>query len=63
MTTKKMYEFAHIHQPALFADQDLAEGLGKNIDRLESIFLSARSNDRYTPESSRSPDMMLTGCL
>ncbi len=51
MTEKKMHEFAHIHQPTLFADQDLADGLGKNIDRLESIFLSARSNVRYTLES------------
>jgi len=52
MTTKKMYEFAHIHQPTLFADQDLADGLGKIIDRLESIFLSARSEARSISESN-----------
>ena len=52
MTEKKMYEFAHIHQPTLFADQDLADGLGKNIDRLESIFLSARSESRSISESN-----------
>ncbi len=53
MTEKKMYEFAHIHQPTLFADQELADGLGINIERLESIFLAARSNVRFTPGSSR----------
>ena len=46
MTEKKMYEFAHIHQPALFTDQDLADGLGRNMDKLETIFLSAQSKAR-----------------
>ena len=41
MTEKKMYEFSHIHQPTLFAEQELADGLGINMDRLETIYLSA----------------------
>lgn len=51
MTEKKLYEFAHIHQPALFTDQDLADGLGRNLDKLEVILLSAQSNDRFTLDS------------
>ena len=50
--TTKMYDFAHIHQPTLFSDQDLADGLGKITDRLESIFLSARSKARSISESN-----------
>lgn len=46
MTEKKIYEFAHIHQPTQFADQELADGLGINLDRLETKYLSARSNVR-----------------
>ena len=51
MTEKKMYEFAHIHQPALFTDQDLADGLGRNMDKLETVFLSAQSKARSISES------------
>ena len=49
--TKKLYEFAHIHQPTLFTDQGLADGLRKNMDRLESIFLSGRSEARSISDS------------
>jgi len=44
MTGKKLYEFTHIHQPTLFTDQDLADGLAKNLDKLETIFLSTRKD-------------------
>lgn len=42
MPGKKLYEFTHLHQPTLFSDQDLADGLAKNLDKLETIFLSTR---------------------
>lgn len=42
MSEKILYEFTHIHQPTLFADQELADDLAKKLDRLEVIFISAR---------------------
>lgn len=51
MPGKKLYEFTHIHQPNLFTDQDLAAGLGKNLDKLEVILLSARKDAKSISDS------------
>ena len=46
MSGKKQYSFTHIDQPQLLSDQDLAGGLRKNLDSLETIFLSAQNEAR-----------------
>lgn len=51
MTEKKLYQFSHIHQPTLFTDQELAAGLGRNLDKFETILLSAKKEARSISES------------
>ena len=52
MSGKKQYSFTHIDQPQLLSDQDLAGGLRKNLDSLETIFLSAQNEARSISNSS-----------
>lgn len=52
---KKNYAFGHIHQPALFKSQDLAEGVQGRLDKLEGIF-----NSTMTRIKTVKTDGMLT---
>ena len=38
---KKLYQFAYLHQPRLFASEDIARGVEKKLDALDDIHRSA----------------------
>ena len=40
---KRMFSFTFIHQPKLYKSEDLARGVGKLLDELDTIFVSAKS--------------------
>lgn len=50
---KKMFTFAHIHQPRLYASEDLARGVGKALDELDAIFVSAKSKIKAIKDSGQ----------
>ena len=50
--TKKLYEFAHIHQPTLFASEDVARGVEKKLDALDAIHRTALVSVTSTRESN-----------
>ena len=49
--SKKMFSFAHIHQPRLFKSEDLARGVGKALDELDVIYVSAKSKIKAIKDS------------
>jgi hypothetical protein len=40
---KKNYSFGHIHEPGLFRSDDLAAGVQEKLEKLEAIFVNAKS--------------------
>ena len=52
MPGKKLYEFAHLHQPRLFASEDIARGVKKKVDALAVIHAAALTNITSIRESN-----------
>ncbi len=48
---KKLYEFAHLHQPRLFASEDIARGVEKKLDALDGIHRTALTSVTSIRES------------
>lgn len=48
---KKLYQFGFMHQPRLFASEDIARGVEKKLDSLEVIHRSALKNITLIRES------------
>ena len=53
MSSKKFYDFGHLHQSAAYASEDLAGGILKRTDALNEIWLAASSKLKAIKSSGK----------